>query len=317
MKKEYGKTMKKAVACFLTAAVEGTELNHIRVFGTLTIRNGTLSGNMSQGTQTENVRGIQVYYGGRLQVDSGIRITGYHTNGCGAGIYVNYGGHCSLGADGSVQDSCVISGNKAEEDGGGIWSQQADSLILHAGTIIKENQAGQNGGGIAIGDLNRKSYTLGSGVTISDNQAEEAGGGLYVNCNKIACESTDPGLLFDGAQITGNTAVELSPVVSVVKDGDQSMIVWRLEDYPLQAEDDLGKISYSCKEETQAERFVLSYEGKNIDSETCKITFTAWNSRIYRLPQTGGCGIWIFQVTGISLMLSALYLYCRKRKIKS
>lgn len=186
----------------MTAAVNGAELNNIRVFGTLTIMNGTLSGDMSDGTQPENVRGVQVYYGGKLIVNGGTTITGYHTNGCGGGIYVNYGGKCILGQ----QESCVISGNSSEENGGGIWCEQADGLTMYPGTVIKDNQAGQNGGGVAIWNLKRGSYTLGNGVTISGNQAQGDGGGFYVNCNKITYEAEDMGLVLDGVQITGNTS---------------------------------------------------------------------------------------------------------------
>ena len=186
----------------MTAAVNGAELNNIRVFGTLTIMNGTLSGDMSDGTQPENVRGVQVYYGGKLIVNGGTTITGYHTNGCGGGIYVNYGGKCILGQ----QENCVISGNRSEENGGGIWCEQADGLTMYPGTVIKDNQAGQNGGGVAIWNLKRGSYTLGNGVTISGNQAQGDGGGFYVNCNKITYEAEDMGLVLDGVQTTGNTS---------------------------------------------------------------------------------------------------------------
>ena len=203
----------------LTAAVKGEELNHIRVFGTLTIINGTLSGGVSDGTQPENVRGVQVYYGGKLIVNGSTTITGYHTNGCGGGIYVNYGGKCILGqqpggstagsgqgTEAGQQESCVISGNRSEENGGGIWCEQADGLTMYPGTVIKDNQAGQNGGGIAIWNLKQRSYILGSEVTISGNQAQGDGGGFYVNCNKITYEEEDPGLVLDGVQITGNTS---------------------------------------------------------------------------------------------------------------
>ncbi|MDY3087125.1 MAG: hypothetical protein SOR50_09830, partial [Blautia sp.] len=73
----------------------------------------------------------------------------------------------------------------------------------------------------------------------------------------------------------------------------------------------------SCKEESQAEGFILSHTEERTDPQTCKITFTAWNSRIYRLPQMGGSGIWVFQITGAGLMIATLYMYRRRKTTES
>ena len=72
---------------------------------------------------------------------------------------------------------------------------------MYPGTVIKDNQAGQNGGGVAIWNLKKGSYTLGSGVTISGNQAQGDGGGFYVNCNKITYEEEDAFADFDMSTI--------------------------------------------------------------------------------------------------------------------
>ena len=81
----------------------------------------------------------------------------------GGGVYLNYG---------RLED-CIITGNEADEDGGGIlwWNWSEDVSISNC--LIKENEARHNGGGV---------YCVGSGwlnECIIENNIAELGGGIY------------------------------------------------------------------------------------------------------------------------------------------
>ena len=146
--------------------------------------------------------------------------------------------------------------------------------------------------------------------------------GMAEDGTAASCPEMTFTLKQDGQKVTVQAdpireGVNLTPVVSTGQDGNRSMVVWKLVDYPLQAEDACGRIIYSCKEESQAEGFTLSHTEERTDPQTCKITFTAWNSKIYRLPQMGGSGIWVFQITGAGLMIATLYMYRRRKTTES
>lgn len=72
----------------------------------------------------------------------------------------------------------VIKNNIAGENGGGIYIN-GGTLSLESGAAISENTAGENGGGIYIRDglLN-----LESGAAISNNTAKKDGGAIYASC---------------------------------------------------------------------------------------------------------------------------------------
>lgn len=72
----------------------------------------------------------------------------------------------------------VISNNTAGENGGGIYIN-GGTLSLESGAAIRENTAKENGGGIYIrnGSLNLK-----SGAAISNNTAKKDGGAIYASC---------------------------------------------------------------------------------------------------------------------------------------
>ena len=72
----------------------------------------------------------------------------------------------------------VISNNTAGENGGGIYIN-GGTLSLESGAAIRENTAETDGGGIYIrnGSLNLK-----SGAAISNNTAKKDGGAIYASC---------------------------------------------------------------------------------------------------------------------------------------
>lgn len=128
-----------------------------------------------------------------------IIITGGYKTGTtgGGGVYVN-GGTLTLEA------GAVITGNKAENNGGGIYGDinGGAEIILNPGCEISNNTSYANGGGIAAGSSGGSVKITMNGGTIKNNSALK-GGGVYAD-NSF---SGSPIQLLGGS-ITGNTADE-------------------------------------------------------------------------------------------------------------
>ena len=107
-----------------------------------------------------------------------------HENGnSGRGIYIYSGGYLNI-------NYCTISGNTADDSGGGICNY---GTLTITGTTISSNSAGY-GGGI----YNNGTLTI-IGTTISGNTANYAGGGIY----NIFYSGT---LTITGSTVSGNLA---------------------------------------------------------------------------------------------------------------
>ena len=77
-------------------------------------------------------------------------------------------------------ESGTISGNKASEDGGGVYVR--GSLIMTGGTITG-NTAEEDGGGICL--IDGSTFTL-SGGAVTENTADDEGGGIFVDSDVTA-----------------------------------------------------------------------------------------------------------------------------------
>lgn len=128
-----------------------------------------------------------------------IIITGGYKTGTtgGGGVYIS-GGTLTLEA------GAVITGNKADNNGGGIYGDinGGAEIILNPGCEISNNTSYANGGGIAAGSSGGSVKITMNGGTIKNNFALK-GGGVYAD-NSF---SGSPIQLLGGS-ITGNTADE-------------------------------------------------------------------------------------------------------------
>lgn len=97
----------------------------------------------------------------------------------------------------SIIEDCNITDNKAEfsTGGGGLILAFNNKSCKIIKSVIKNNIAGENGGGIYI---NGGTLSLESGAAISENTAGENGGGIYIRDGLLNLES--------GAAISNNTA---------------------------------------------------------------------------------------------------------------
>lgn len=192
------------------------DLNNITVFGSLTLKNGVLSGAAAAGTDNGTdtaaagadngtgaaaagtdsgadtaapARGIAVMWGGALTLEADARVTGYAAKGSGGGIYVNQGGALTLNGG-------TVEGNTSAKNGGGIYIYNGGKLAVNS-AVIKGNYAAGNGGGIAIYTPDGKEQVLGANVALTENSAGNYGGGLYTGAKSI--------LTLDGCEITKNS----------------------------------------------------------------------------------------------------------------
>lgn len=107
------------------------------------------------------------------------------------------GGGLDLVGESTIED-CNITDNKAEFStggGGGLILAFNNKSCKIIKSVIKNNTAGENGGGIYI---NGGTLSLESGAAIRENTAETDGGGIYIRNGSLNLES--------GAAIRENTA---------------------------------------------------------------------------------------------------------------
>ena len=155
-------------------------------FGELTLTECTISGNSAL-----RFGGGMCNRAGTASL-SGCTIVGNHVGAFPGG----YGGGLGiLGAAAATLNGCVISGNTALYNGGGVWNEQAVSLY---DCTISGNTAGSDGGGLCPD----KSTAALTDCTISGNVAG-AGGGDYGGGGLLLDEAS---ATLTSCTISGNSA---------------------------------------------------------------------------------------------------------------
>ena len=112
----------------------------------------------------------------------------------GGGVNINQDATFSIGSSGNV----LIKGNQAAF-GGGIVSEVSSSLTLNQNVTMEDNQATYDGGGMMI---EQGTVTL-TGAKIRNNTAGNNGGGIALNISRIAGTIS---FTMTGGKITGNRA---------------------------------------------------------------------------------------------------------------
>jgi predicted outer membrane repeat protein len=86
------------------------------------------------------------------------------------------GGAIAMFNSNVILDNCFVTGNRANGEGGGLYSTGNPSkLTLTKGTVVANNTAGGNGGGIAVTNT---SLRLEEGTQVTGNTAGLGGGGI-------------------------------------------------------------------------------------------------------------------------------------------
>ena len=133
--------------------------------------------------------------GGTLEMKTGSKITGNTTTyGGGVGVFSNGGGGVFIGGTFTMSGG-EITGNTADDSGGGVYVQDSSVTFTMTGGSITGNTTSTTGGGgvhISFGCT----FTM-SGGDITDNTAKVNGGGVYVQTSAFT---------MSGGSITGNTA---------------------------------------------------------------------------------------------------------------
>ncbi len=114
------------------------------------------------------------------------------------GGWAKNGGGINIGEEGTLNlQGGTVSGNKASEDGGGIYVHGTLNMI---GGAVKDNRADEDGGGIATDSGSTINL---QGGEVSDNKASKVGGGIVVN--KSAAISVQGSPVVKGNKaLTGN-----------------------------------------------------------------------------------------------------------------
>lgn len=142
-------------------------------------------------------QGSDSYGGGIMNVDENLTIedaviTGNHANGDGGGLWSDGFSHTL-----TIRNS-TLSGNTSNGDGGAIYVEDTGNTLTIEGSRITGNTAGDQGGGIYLYDPDHNIDIL--STTISGNTAAVTGGGIYLY-------SFDNGrLLIQDSTVSGNSA---------------------------------------------------------------------------------------------------------------
>ena len=154
--------------------VDSGTVNHITVYGTLTVTDSSTGGKLENGAGYPNVRAITVASGAHLTLLGGT-ITGYRVSGNGAGVRVEANGSFSMAGG-------TVAGNTAGSYGGGVYTYDTTHLSFAGGTITGNRAA--YGGGLASyrSTTSADSPFAPAGLVLTGNRAD-LGGGFY------ACEA--------------------------------------------------------------------------------------------------------------------------------
>lgn len=122
-------------------------------------------------------QGSDSYGGGIMNVDENLTIedaviTGNHANGDGGGLWSDGFSHTL-----TIRNS-TLSGNTSGGDGGAIYVEDTGNTLTIEGSRITGNTAGDQGGGIYLYDPDHNIDIL--STTISGNTAAVTGGGIYL-----------------------------------------------------------------------------------------------------------------------------------------
>jgi parallel beta-helix repeat protein len=148
--------------------------------------------------QTLTVTGTETFSGSLFTVKSGATFT-FCGDGSGEITLQNSTGSAVTVEGTFNMEGGVISNNKAQGNGGGVYVSESGSFTMSGGSIRDNDTARGNGGGVYVAASG--SFKMSTGGSISGNTASgiSTGGGVYVAANGSFTMST-------GGSISGNEA---------------------------------------------------------------------------------------------------------------
>lgn len=159
---------------FLPSAFDGRGAGMYVYTGTVTLDNSDVVDNTASGFGG----GMRVFTGGTINVQNGSEVSDNHAlSGNGGGIAAGSGAPVI-----NLSDS-VMMGNSASGDGGAIHISEG-TLNFSGGWTLHSNEAGGNGGAVAVTGTADPGFTAGSYSLVYNNKALGGnGGGVYLGSN--------------------------------------------------------------------------------------------------------------------------------------
>jgi hypothetical protein len=108
-----------------------------------------------------------------------------------------HGGAVKMTDANVILDNCFVTGNRATGSGGGLWATGNPSLLtLTKGSVVSNNTAVMNGGGI---NVNNTTLLLNEGAVVTGNTAGLGGGGVAAFANNFVRIAGMEFVEFDGS----------------------------------------------------------------------------------------------------------------------
>ena len=176
-----------------TSEKTGTVGSGIRVWGSLTLWNGCITGN-NAGTG-DSGGGVYVEDGGSFIMNGG-SITDNAAGSNGGGVYVTKGGSFIMNG-GSITD------NTADTNGGGVHNRGTFEM---SGTATVSGNTGSEGGGV----YNYGIFNMSGAAVIADNLANDNTGGGGYGGGGVCNSGKSSAFNMSGGEIKNNTCINLS-----------------------------------------------------------------------------------------------------------
>ncbi|MEO1791011.1 MAG: CHAT domain-containing protein [Cyanobacteria bacterium J06629_19] len=173
---------------------------------TTTVANSSFSANRAEGTSS---------HGGALAIVSGGNLSLTHTvvdsnesTMRGGGLYVDSDGTAAITGTLAIDSNGIATSattrfvnNQAGKDGGGI-AMLDESVLTISNALFRGNYSGDDGGGIAVTELSQSTI---DNVNFENNTVAENGGGLYSN-NILFTAPTDHKVVLSDSRFINNEA---------------------------------------------------------------------------------------------------------------
>ena len=176
-----------------TSEKTGTVGSGIRVWGSLTLWNGCITGNNAG--DNDSGGGVYVEDGGSFIMNGG-SITDNAAGSNGGGVYVKSGGTFKMNG-GSITD------NTADTNGGGVHNRGTFEM---SGTATVSGNTGSEGGGV----YNYGIFNMSGAAVIADNLANDNTGGGGYGGGGVCNSGKSATFNMSGGEIKNNTCINLS-----------------------------------------------------------------------------------------------------------
>jgi hypothetical protein len=144
--------------------------------GTLTMKGGTISGNINDNTSSVYGGGVHVNYGTFNMIGGEIK-QNTAKGGVGGGVSVEAGPGSNSSSTFTMSNGAKVSGNSATREGGGVYVNEG-TFIMEGNTVeVSGNNANIEGGGVFV---NGGIFKM-KGGEIKHNTAANTGGGVSVD----------------------------------------------------------------------------------------------------------------------------------------